>query len=125
MCMVDDEKFFQAKEPATSQMTALIARLTGVDVAKPRQPIPFNLWAKANRRVIDAEYDTKYRFNKPSKSDRLKLRAQITKELYAKLSDEEKQTWADAAKREHGEATEKWDNMLHGPPSKDPADRQR
>ena len=53
------------------------------------------------------------------------MQAQITKDLYNKLSAEEKQTWADAAKAEHGEAMDKWDRALHGPASTDPADCQR
>lgn len=115
-----------AKEPSFNDpMAGLIARLTGVDLAKPRQPIPFNRWAKANRTLVDSEYDTKYKFNKPNKSDRLKMRAQITKDLYNKLSVEEKQIWVDEVKKEYEEAMEKWNAAIRGPASTNPADQQR
>ena len=53
------------------------------------------------------------------------MRAQITKDLYNKLSVEEKQIWVDEAKKEYEEAMEKWNAAIRGPASTNPADRQR
>ena len=113
-----------SKDSVNDPSAVLMARLTGADLMKPCQLVASNLWAKANRSLIDKEYDAKYKFNKPSSSHRLKMQALIMKELYSKLPDEEKQGWVDAAKKEHEDTMEKWNNVLHGPMSIDPANHQ-
>ena len=103
----------------------LLTRLTGTDVTKPRQAVPFNLWAKENKTLIDKEFNKRCNYQKPNKAERLNLRASMTRELFNKLSDGEKRDWVEKAKREHKEALEKWEATLAGPASMEPADRQR
>jgi hypothetical protein len=49
-----------AKEPSIHDpMTMLLARLTGISLLKPRKPIPYNLWAKANPKIVEKEFEFK------------------------------------------------------------------
>lgn len=104
-----------------------MAKLTGTSLSKPRQPIPYNLWAKedANREAVDREFKVQRSTLKSRKGELLTLRTKITKDLYDKLPETTKQEWRKRAKDIQGDSLRNWKETLEGPPSTEPADRQR
>lgn len=108
-------------------MMILMAKLTGTSLSKPRQPIPYNLWAKedANREAVDREFKVQRSTLKSRKGELLTLRTKITKDLYDKLPETTKQEWRKRAKDIQGDSLRNWKETLEGPPSTEPADRQR
>lgn len=107
-------------------MTIILAKLTGTSLSKPRQPIPYNLWAKedVNRDAIDQQFKTQRVHLQTRKRELLTLRTKITKELYDKLPEETKREWRNHAKHAHNENLSDWKGILEGPPSTTPDDRQ-
>lgn len=103
----------------------LLSKLNGTPLSKPRKPIPYNLWSKANTIKIDTETKRLREQGDYARSDILSLRGQVTRDLYAKLPKEvrsECEAQADAA---HLEALEVWSARGSGEPSMTPADRQK
>jgi hypothetical protein len=105
-------------------MTVLLAKLTGSSVSKPRQPIPYNLWAKENRAVIEMEYSKERRRLNSTKGDLMKLRAGVTRKLFDALPKNVRDGWQEKAKKEHVAALKAWEERLTGSPSTDPKSRQ-
>lgn len=108
-------------------MTIVMAKLTGSSISKPRQPIPYNLWAKeeANREAIDLQFKARRSNRQVSRKELLTLRTGITKELYDKLPEETKNIWRTRAKDAQAESLSSWKRIIEGPASTEPIDRQR
>lgn len=114
--------------------SALLDRLTGKSKPKPRKPIAYNLWAKANANAIDSEVDNR-RVNDPTPGDALNvrrargqamaLRGVVTRELFAALPEDVRLSWRDRADAVGVAAMAEWEATEGGDPSTDPADRQR
>jgi hypothetical protein len=104
-------------------MMLLMAKLTGTNLAKPHQPIPYNLWGKANPKQIDPLYEKQCE-GRPRK-EWMKIRSGITRELFGKLDKSTQDYWAGVAKWEHEATMATWRNLFMTLPSTDPVDRQK
>lgn len=105
-------------------MTILLAKLTGSSISKPRQPIPYNLWAKENRITIEAEYNRERRRLNSNKNNLIKLRAGVTRKLFDALPEDVRDEWQSKAKLEHVQAVKAWEERLTSPALTDPKSRQ-
>ena len=106
-------------------MAALMAKLTGTSVQKPRLRTAFNLWGPANRCFVDPIFQDRVREGAVPASGHAALRSAIYKELFNELPEEERQEWVKKAEREHQEALTKVNQALKAGASDEPADRQR
>lgn len=107
-------------------LSSFAANINGHSTTKPRQAIPYNLWAKANLTVVDAAYAQHCLIKgKPPRKKMLAVRAKITGRLFRKLPTEAQTEWKDAAEREHAEVLEERAKLFRGAPSELPCDRQR
>lgn len=100
----------------------LLHKLTGVCSQRPRLKSPVNVWRKTARVEIEATAKQK---DGVSRSQMAKLRDQTAREMFANLSVEEREGWAEQAKEEHEEALKAWQRETEGSPSTAPEDRQR
>jgi hypothetical protein len=120
-----DHKMTTKEHSPIDPMSILMARLTGKSIPKPRKSIPYNLWAKTNQHIVDQEFKARCTREQPSKHQRLTLLSKATRELFDKLSQDEKNMWQDEANKEHEVALVEWSNGLASPASTAPSDRQR
>jgi hypothetical protein len=102
-----------AKEPSIHDpMTMLLARLTRISLLKPRKPIPYNLWVKANPKTVEKEFEFKCKVSLPKKKDHLNFLGQVTRKLFEKLPPEERADWGHTADKEHQTAMAEWSRNL-------------
>ena len=104
-------------------MMILMSKLTGSTLSKPRQPIPYNLWGRANRELVDKQY-AKDRETVDSKKW-MALRSSITRTLFKKLDRATQDHWAAVAKSEQEVAVKAWEAALKAPGSAAPAELQK
>ncbi|KAF8958799.1 hypothetical protein BDZ97DRAFT_1940816 [Flammula alnicola] len=103
---------------------ALMAKLTGKEVNRPRCKTGVNVWRKTHREEIEAELKNRLGDLK-GKKDRLAAeRDKIAREMFAKLDEEEQRSWKVVAMDEHSELMKEYkkDAQLANTPSTDPAD---
>ena len=102
----------------------LLLKLAGMtSTLKPRIWTACNTWRKTQRKEINDK--TKQQYGNLSRSQQVTARDKIAKEMYAKLSDVEKEGWEEQAVEDHAERMAKWNKILNGKISQNNADRQR
>ena len=106
---------------ASNPYRVLLQKLTGSYSQRPRLKSAVNVWRKTARLEIDAIVKEK----QLPHAQMAKHRNQMAKEMFARLSVEEKQQWAEQAKDDHEEALEAWKAETSGDLSTTPEDRQR
>ena len=106
-------------------ITILMARLTSTNLAKPRAPPPYNLWARLpeNKALVDEEY--KLAHPQGGVVD-LNLLRSIKSRLYEEAVPLlERTSWRKQALAEGKVLVEDWERGLVSPPAMDPESRQR
>jgi hypothetical protein len=99
----------------------LLHKLTGASSQRPRLKSAANVWRKTARLEIDAIVKEK----QLPRAQMAKHRDQTAREMFAALSVQEREQWAQQAKEEHEEALEAWKGETEGDISTTPEDRQR
>ncbi|KDR65749.1 hypothetical protein GALMADRAFT_217423 [Galerina marginata CBS 339.88] len=102
----------------------LLLKLTGVGVQRPRQRSAANTWRKTKREAIKAESQRRAKKTSTSGKQLTALRDKVARDMFAKLSKEERAQWEIQAKEDHVEVLKKWNDDISGAPSTAPADRQ-
>jgi hypothetical protein len=100
----------------------LLNKLTGASSQRPRLKSPVNVWRKTARAEIDGIVKQK---GDVPRAQMAKHRDQVAREMFAKLSVEERKSWEEQAKEEHEEALKAWKHETDGKLSTTPEDRQR
>jgi len=100
----------------------LLNRLIGTSAQRPRLKSSVNVWRKTARAEIDAVVKQK---GDVPRAQMAKHRDQAARDMFSKLSEEEKEQWAEQAKEEHEEALKTWKHETEGKLSTAPEDRQR
>lgn len=103
----------------------LLHRLTGTSIQRPRMRSAVNVWRRTEVQVIEAEVRRLVLEGHISRPKVVTLRERVAKEMFSKLSEEEREEWGARAKEEHEKAVEDWTNETQADPSEDPAARQR
>lgn len=106
-------------------MALLISKLTGTSLAKPRQPIPYNLWAAANTEIVDSAHDAHCRVQQTSKKKGINVRSTLTRSLFMELPSDVRAEWEAKAKAGHAEMLASWAKTMENPVSTESEDRQR
>lgn len=128
----------------TNPFTSLISNINGTSIAKPRKPIPYNLWAKTSsvdieaklkqqvaKLVIVEDSDGKKKVlcsdgkKKPLRGEVLRLRGIVTRDLFAELASDFQLEWKAKADLDHSKALAAWSALAGNEPSTDPATRQK
>lgn len=100
-----------------------MARLTGTKLAKPRAPLPYNVWAK--QPAIKALVDKEYQLAHPTGRVDCNVLCDIRSKLYNKMvPDVKKIYWRKQAIEEGKAAVTEWEQNLLRPPARDPESRQ-
>ncbi|KJA26036.1 hypothetical protein HYPSUDRAFT_133378, partial [Hypholoma sublateritium FD-334 SS-4] len=110
---------------STDPMAALMTKLTGTSVQRPRLRTAYNLWGPAHRCFIDPVFQERVRQENVPASRHAALRSSIYKELFDELPQEERQEWSNKAEQEHQAALAKVSHALKTGASTAPEDRQR
>jgi len=100
----------------------LLNRLIGSSAQCPQLKSTVNVWRKTVRAEIDAV--VKQKGDLP-RAQMAKHRDQVVRDMFSKLSVEERELWAEQAKEEHEEALRTWKHETEGELSTAPEDRQR
>ncbi|KAF9471420.1 hypothetical protein BDN70DRAFT_938959 [Pholiota conissans] len=106
---------------------ALMTRLTGKEVVRPRCKTGVNMWRKTHREHIEAELKRRLGDLK-GKRDRLAAeRDKIAREMFGRLDLEEQRSWKTMAVAEHDELMKEYRREVakSHTPSRSPEDRQR
>lgn len=98
---------------------------------RPRAKTPVNLWRKSKnveieaeaQRIIESTWDPTSK--KTKKEMAVSTRDKVARDMFEKLSEEEKLFWKQEVKDEHNAAVEQWAKEMNGPIATDPASRQR
>ena len=106
-------------------MAVLMAKLTGVSIAKPRRKTGYNMWAPAHAAILDQLLEEHAEAEDVIGRKKVGLRTKICKEQYDDLDAEEKEEWESKAREEHAKAVQRIKDTLTLPPSTLPEDRQR
>ena len=110
---------------AQNPYRALLHKLTGVGIQRPRLRSPVNTWRKSQRDEIEREVRHIVLRDGTPRAQLAKLRDSIARKMFDALPGEEQKQWGEQAKEEHGNALEQWKQATTGEPSKEPADRQQ
>jgi hypothetical protein len=114
------------KDPgAQNPYRALLHKLTGVGIQRPRLKSAVNTWRKDQREDIEREVRRIVLIDGTPRSQLAKLRDSIARKMFEGLPAEQQKLWAEQAKEEHEAALEVWKEVTTGVPSKEPADRQQ
>ena len=114
------------KEPgAQNPYRALLFKLTGVGVPRPRLKSAVNTWRKNQRDEIERAVRRVVLRDGTPRSQLATLRDSIARKIFETLPVEEQKQWGEFAKREHEVVLEIWKGVTTGEPSKEPADRQQ
>ena len=116
-----DPKEFEAQNP----YRALLFKLTGVGLQRPRLKSVVNTWRKTQRDEIEREVRRTVLRDGTPRSQLAKTRDSIARKMFEALSVEEQKRWGELAKEEHEAALKIWKEATTGKPSKEPADRQQ
>ncbi|KDR65402.1 hypothetical protein GALMADRAFT_148715 [Galerina marginata CBS 339.88] len=111
---------------AQNPYQALLSKLTGKDIGRPRQKLAINLWRQTKRDLIES--NAKARAQATNTSTRMGLapiREKIAREMFNKLDDLEQRRWKDEVLREHRVAIAEWKKEMAKDTSTAPEDRQR
>jgi hypothetical protein len=96
----------------------LLAKLTGVSLAKPQKPHAFDLWAAENPNNFNPALDAAKAKQKPTRFQLAGLCTQVKKAEFAKLPEGVIAMWRVAAeKKKHEEALEEWKRRMTSEPS--------
>ena len=104
-------------------MMILMSKLTGSTLSKPHQLIPYNLWGRANRELVDKQYAKDCETVDSKKW--MALCSSITRTLFKKLDWATQDHWTAVAKSEHEVAIKAWEAALKAPGSGAPAELQK
>ena len=100
----------------------LLSRLIGTSAQRPRLKSTVNVWRKTVQAEIDAVVKQK---GDIPRAHMAKHCDQVVREMFLKLSVEEREQWAEQVKEEHEEALRTWKHETEGKLSMAPEDRQR
>lgn len=100
----------------------LLNKLTSASSQRPQLKSPVNVWRKTSQAEIDGIVKQK---GDVPRAQMAKHRDQAAREMFAKLSVEERKSWEEQAKEEHEEALKAWKQETDGKLSTTPEDRQR
>lgn len=120
-----DQDIDPMESGAQNPYRILLHKLTGTTIQKPRLKSAANVWRKTQRQEIDAEVKQIVQRNNTPRSALAATRDRVARDMFAKISKEEQQQWADQAKEEHEEAVARWKQDNEGDCSTTPEDRQR
>ncbi|KAF9470923.1 hypothetical protein BDN70DRAFT_939329 [Pholiota conissans] len=113
---------------AYNPYNALMVKLTGKEVSRPRLKTAANVWRKTKRDEIEAELKRRLGDDLKEKKERLVTeRDKIAREMFKRLSEEEQRHWKGVAVDEHNDVLKEYQKELElaNNPSTAPADRQR
>ncbi|KAF9470439.1 hypothetical protein BDN70DRAFT_939712 [Pholiota conissans] len=113
---------------AYNPYNALMVKLTGKEVSRPRLKTAANTWRKTKRDEIEAELKRRLGDDLKEKKERLVTESdKIAREMFKGLSDEEQRHWKGVAMDEHNEVLKEYKKELElaNTPSTAPVDRQR
>lgn len=110
---------------AQNPYRALLFKLTGVGMQRPRLKSAVDTWRKTRRDEIEREVKRIVMKDGTPRSQLAKLRGTIARKIFEALPAEEKVQWAELAKEDHEAALERWKEDTSGEPSQDPIDRQQ
>ena len=110
---------------AQNPYRALLFKLTGVGMQRPRLKSAVDTWRKTQRDDIEREVKRIVLRDATPRSQLAKLRATIARRIFDALPVEEQKNWAELAKEEHEAALARWKVETTSEPSKDPVDRQQ
>lgn len=114
------------KEPgAQNPYRALLHKLTGIGIQRPRLKSAVNTWHKTQQDDIEREVRRIVLIDGTPRSQLAKLRDSIARKMFEALSVEEQKRWGEQAKEEHEAILEVWKETTTGEPSREPADRQQ
>lgn len=112
------------KAAASNDLLALfMAKLGAGNLKKPRQKIPFNVWAAQNKPLVDTEF-MKRSIGIPV-ARHAQLRSSVYKELFEALPEHEQQAVIQDVAAQHALALTEYENSCKAGPSTLPQDRQR
>jgi hypothetical protein len=120
-----DQDMASKESGAQNPYRALLYKLTGVGIQRPRLKSAVNTWRKDRRDDIEREVRRVVLIDGTPRSQLAKLRDSIARKLFETLPAEDQKKWAEQAKEEHEAAREIWKETTTGDPSKEPADRQQ
>lgn len=109
----------------------LLARLLGnTQLDRPRLKTAVNVWRKTRRADIEEEaqrlvVERLANGGKKKKDGLIAARDSVARQMFAELSEEDRNFWKQEAKAEHDAALKRWANEMNGPIPTDPASRQR
>lgn len=106
-------------------MDILMAKLTGSSLVKPRQPIPYNLWAAANADIVEKALDARRWVQQPSSKKLINLRSTLTRSLFMDLPDDTRAEWEAKAKAGHAQVLADWAETIERPASTSSEYRQK
>ena len=114
------------KEPgAQNPYRALLHKLTGVGIQRPRLKSAVNTWRKTQWDNIEREVRRIVLIDGTPRSQLATLRDSIARKMFEALPVEEQKQWEEQAKEEHEAILEVWKDITTGEPSREPADRQQ
>jgi len=103
----------------------LLLQLMGLPPKPPRLVSAMNSWRKDHRKEIKDELSRRVKLEGWDRKTLAPLREKVAKEIFGRLSQAERNRWAEQAKQKHKTATEEWKKEVSAPPSTCPADRER
>ena len=117
-----DQDLDPKESGANDPYRILLNKLTGASSRCPRFKSTVNVWRKTAQAEIDAIVKQK---GDVPRAQMAKYCDQVVREMFSKLSVEEREQWAEQAKEEHEEALRTWKHETEGELSTVPEDRQR
>ena len=87
---------------------ALLFKLTGVGIQRPRLRSAVNTWRKTQRIAIEHEVKRVVMRDGTPRSQLAKLRDAIARKMFERLPVESQKYWGDRAKEEHEAALKRW-----------------
>lgn len=102
----------------------LLDQLNNRSSPRPRVPIPWNIWRKDSKAIIEKEARRRADEQGVPLKNLAPVREKVVREMYDALSQEQKDRWEKRAKSEHAKAVKKWEAESKSLPSTAPRDRQ-
>lgn len=97
----------KGKKGVPDPLTALKAKLAGVELKTPRMRTAYNVWGPQHRSIVDPVYNKRVQDGNVPAKEQLALCSSVYKELFEELPEAEQKKWADTAKRDHEQALER------------------
>lgn len=120
-----DAKLSTKSGTGSAIVSALTAKILGVDAKLPRLKTAYNVWGPQHREIVDPVFSKRVEDDSVPSNQHIALRSAIYKELFEKLPEDEQEMWAKAAIREHEKAVKGIKKNLERGASTTPQDRQR